>query len=145
MERSTFSEHLKRIGEEILQEAERGQKPLLDIFRDRIVPKINYGPQKKADTFTPPQAFEIAMSTLNRDYHQSEINFGIFVIYKTLDLNPDNAVERLRPFLSGPLTRQFLRDGLIGASLAIPEDYLGFKRDVLFNAFTDREWLNSGN
>lgn len=135
-ERPTSNEGLTLVGERILAEAQKGEKSLFDIFKEKIVPKINYGPQKKAGTYTPAEALQIAMGALDQNYHHSELNFGIIMIYSTLGLKPSNAVEKLRPFIEGPHTEWILRNRLFSASLAIAEDYLGLKRDVLYDAFS---------
>ncbi len=135
MERSVSNHLLEKIGTGILEETQKSKKSLLDIFGERVVSKLDYHTPKKAGTFSPPEVFEIARHSLDTNYKHSSLNFAIIAIYKTLDLNPDNAVEKLRPFIEGPHTNWLLRQRLVAASLAIAEDYLGLKRDVLYNAF----------
>ena len=142
METTNPKDQLTLVGEEIFREVYKGEKSLFQIFKERVVTKVNYEPEKQNGMYTPPEAFEIAMSTLSHEYGQSDFNFGIIVLYNTLGLNQDNAVEKLRPFLSGSENHRRLRDRLTSSSLAIAEDYLGLKRDTLYTPFTDKEWLS---
>lgn len=142
MEVSYPNEQMTLLGEEICREANKGEKPLFQIYKERIISKINYSPEKKSGTYTPPEAFEIAISTLSHNYSQSDFNFAIIVLYNTLGLNQENAVDGLRPFLSGSKNHMRLRNRLTSSSLAIAEDYLGLKRDTLYTPFTNKEWLS---
>ena len=139
-------DQLKQTGEEILRKVNRGEGSIFDLFRRVVVPKINYGSEKVVEKYSPDEVFTIAMNTLSHNYGHSEFDFALIVLYHALDLNPDNVVEKLKPFLGGPQNTDikggFLRDKLTVTSLVVAEDYLGLKRDTLFTPFSDKNWIN---
>jgi len=136
-------DQLRMVGEGIFRETEQGIKSLFQIYKEEVVANIKYEDKGKPGTYTPPEAFEIASASLPPNYQQNPYVFAIILLYHTLEMSPDNVVERLRPFLSGSRTKQMLGWRLIGATLNIAEDYLGLRRDTLYTPFTNKDWLGN--
>ena len=99
----------------------KGEVTLFSSFKSNVLNKH----------FEPTDVFLIAQQCYPTDTTPA---MGIFLLYKTLDLNQENAVEKLHPFLEN--TRW--SDSLIATQLNVAEDMCGLPRDFLYKPISGR-------
>lgn len=98
-----------------------GEVTLFDSFKQNVL----------NNHLEPTDVFLIAQQCYPTDTTPA---MGIFLLYKTLDLNQENAIEKLRPFLEN--TRW--SDRQTATQLIVAEDMCGLPRDFLYKPISGR-------
>lgn len=99
----------------------KGETSLFDSFRGNVLEK----------QLKPTDIFLIAQQCYPTDTTPA---MGIFLLYQTLNLNKENALEKLSPYLKN--TRW--SDSLTATQLNVAEDMCDLPRDFLYKPISGR-------